>query len=276
VDTHVTAGIGVKIMKLVGIGNRSFAAAMVALGILGFVYQDFAMNWQKVPDWVPAREFLAYLCAATMLVCGVCLCLPRTAQLASCVLFTYLVLWLLLLEIPKVLGAPFVEVYWADCGETAILVAAAWVLLAGLFGSRDTGILKFLTGDRGIRDARFLYGLALIACGLAHFVYAQATADFIPEEWIPWHLAWAYLTGTAFLAAAAAILLPTRLSRPAASLSAVMMGVFTVMVWIPRVWTAPNERFQWTGLLISSAMAAAGWVIADSYRGATSPYAKGA
>jgi len=258
-------------MKLVGIGNRSFASTMVALGILGFVYGDFAMNWQKVPDWVPAREFLAYLCATIMLVCGVAVILPRAARLASCILFAYLVLWLLLLEIPKVLGAPLVEVHWADCAETAIYVAAGWVLFAGSFGSRDEGVLKFLTADRGIRGARFLYGLALVACGLAHFVYAPVTANFIPEEWIPWHLGWAYLTGTAFLAAAAAIILNTRLARQAASLSAVMMGVFTVMVWIPRVWAAPNGRFQWTGLLMSSALAAGGWVIAASYRGATTP-----
>ena len=239
-------------MQAASIGNRSFAATMVALGILGFVYGDFAMVWQEVPNWVPGRELLAYLCAAIMLLCGVGLMLPRTARLASGVLLLYLVLWLLLLRVPKVLAAPGVVVAWSGCGETAIYVAAGWVL----FG--------------GIRGASLLYGLALIPCGLAHFAYAKETAEFIPEAWIPWHLGWTYFTGTAFLAAAIAILSRARPAALAATLSAVMMGVFTVMVWIPRVWGAPHERLQWTGLLISSALAAAGWAVADSYRRTTS------
>jgi uncharacterized membrane protein len=253
-------------MKDVSVGNLSFAATMAALGILGFVYGDFAMVWQEVPNWVPGRELLAYVCAAIMFFCGVGLMLPRMARLASGVLLIYLVLWLLLLRVPKVLVAPGVVVSWSSCGETAICVAAGWVLFAALFGSHDSGTARFVTGDRGIRGARLLYGLALIPCGLAHFAYAKETADFIPEAWIPWHLGWAYLTGAAFLAAAIAILIKTRLAALAATLSAVMMGVFTLMVWIPRVWSAPHERFQWTGLLISSALAAGGWVVADSYR----------
>jgi uncharacterized membrane protein len=253
-------------MKVVNIGNRSFAASMVALGCLGFVYGDFAMNWQEVPNWVPGREILAYICAAIMFFCGAGLMLSRMPRLAAAVLLVYLVLWELLLRVPKVLIAPKVEVNWAGCAETAIVVAAGWALFAGLFeSSRDSGILRFITGNRGIRGSRLLYGLALIPCGLAHFAYAKETADFIPEAWIPWHLGLAYLTGTAFLAAGIAILIRTRLAPLAATLSALMMGVFTLMVWIPQVWSAPSERFQWTGLLISSALAAGGWVIADSY-----------
>jgi uncharacterized membrane protein len=239
---------------------------MVALGILGFVYDDFAMNWQEVPKWVPGREILAYICAAIMFFCGVGLMLRRVARLASGVLSIYLVLWLLLLRVPNVLMAPKIEVYWANCGETAIYVAASWALFAALFRSGESGNLRLIAGDQGIRGARFLYGVALIPCGLAHFAYAQATADFIPEAWIPWHLGWAYLTGAAFLVAAVVILAKMQLTALAATLSAVMMGVFTLMVWIPRLWSAPNERFQWTGLLISSALAAGGWAVADSYR----------
>ncbi len=53
-------------MKVVSVGSRSFAASMAALGILGFVYGDFALVWQEVPKWVPGRELLAYVCAAIM------------------------------------------------------------------------------------------------------------------------------------------------------------------------------------------------------------------
>jgi hypothetical protein len=135
-------------MKVVSVGSRSFAASMAALGILGFVYGDFAMVWQEVPNWVPGRELLAYVCAAIMFFCGVGLMLPRMARLASGVLLIYLVLWLLLLRVPKVLVAPGVVVQWSSCGETAIYVAAGWALFAALFGSHDHGSSRFFTGDR--------------------------------------------------------------------------------------------------------------------------------
>ena len=79
-------------------------------------------------------------------------------------------------------------------------------------------------------------------------------------------MTWAYLTGVAYLAAAAAVLLRV-LARPAAGLSALMMGVFTVLVWVAGVLRSPGDRFQWTAMLISLSLTAGAWVVAASYRG---------
>jgi len=55
-------------MRFLGLSALSFLPTMVALGVLGFAYADFALVWQPVPSWVPARELLAYDCAALMLI----------------------------------------------------------------------------------------------------------------------------------------------------------------------------------------------------------------
>ena len=59
---------------------------------------------------VPAREVLAYLCAFISLVSGIGLLWRRTAAIASRVLLTSLLLWLLLFRVPLIFRAPTARV----------------------------------------------------------------------------------------------------------------------------------------------------------------------
>jgi len=252
-------------MRRASLGHVVFAATLIALGILGLIKPGFVPIWTGVPKSWPAQEGLTYLCALVSLACGIGLLWQRTAPLASRVLLIYLLVWMLLFRVSHAVVAPTEVVTWWACGESAVMVAAAWVLYAWFAGDRDRERLGFATGEKGVRIARIFYGLGLIPFGIAHFIYLKETVVLVPG-WLPWHTGWAYFTGWAFIAAGVAVVVRV-FARLAATLSAWQMGLFTLLVWIPIAVAGSPSAFQWSEFVDSCTLTAAAWVVVDSYRG---------
>lgn len=244
--------------------HNFFALVMVGIGIWGLIQGDFTATWAGVPEGFPGREALAYLTAAISLVSGIGLLWRRTASLASRLLLGSFAVWLLLVRVPPMFGASAGTGDWWGLAYTAEMTGAAWVLYTWSAGERDRTRRPFATGDKGLRIARILYGFALIPYGIAHFTYLDRTVSMVPP-WLPWHLAFACLTGAAFIAAGVAVIIGV-LGRLAASLSALQMGLFTLLVWGPVIAAGPDAA-QWSELISSFVVSAAAWVVADSYRG---------
>jgi len=241
--------------KDVRLSQVFLALSMIGLGLLGLIHGDFALVWQRMPvEHLPGRTLLAYATALVELVCGVGLLAQRTTKLSSTVLLAFMLLWVVLLQLPPVIAAPQMEIAWLGLGETCVILAGAWVL----FASHQHRAV------RSLRYARLLFAVSLPMIGLSHFFYSEQTAAFVPA-WLPYRLGWAYLTGAGSIVACLAVLLAVA-PRLAATLEAAMLWVITLLVWLPAIVANPADRMPWTAFTISAAIACGAWVVADTYR----------
>lgn len=246
----------------IGPGRMLLALVMIALGLRGLAFGDFAGVWQRIPiAHLPAHDVFVYLVALVELATGLGILIPRMAKAAAAAMAVFALLWMVLLKFPAIVYAPSMEAVWLGAGEIAVILAGAWVVFAAL--AKPDG--RFLAGRNGIRNARLLFVLALPTIGLSHFAYADITAGFVPA-WLPWRHGWAYLTGAANLATAIALLFGLW-PRMAAALEAAMLGVITLLVWLPPLFAQPHDSGAWSAFLMSSAIAAGAAAVADSYRG---------
>lgn len=254
---------GTRTMGIASAGHAVFAVTMIGLGVLGLIQGDFTPTWTGVPKSVPAREALPYLCAIISLVTGVGLLWQRSAIIAARLLLGAFLAWMLLIRVPLIVSHPTATVAWWAFGDTAVMTAATWVLYVWFAEAPDRQRLAFATGDRGLRIARAFYGVAMIPFGIAHFTYLERTVSMVPA-WMPGQLGWAYFTGGALIATGVAVLIGVY-ARLAVALSAVMMGLFTLLVWIPIIVASPGAG-DWAEFVSSCTLTAAAWMVADSYR----------
>ena len=247
-------------MQRIGLGRILFAASFAVLGALGLFVHDFVSMWPLVPKWLAWHGALTMFSGALLLVSGAALLVPRTARISAFVLTGFLLLRLLVLKLPQVAAHPLVELAWYDVSESLTFVAGGWTILS-MLPREDGAFARF----GNVRAGQILFALALPAIGLSHMFYLGQTAPLIPA-WLPFHVPLAYFTGAAHIAAGAGILFGV-LPRLAAMLEAVMVSLFTLLVWVPVVIAAPASRSDWAEICVSTAIAGAAWAIAESFRG---------
>ena len=238
-----------------------FGIGIVGLGILSLVYGDFAEVWQPAAAWAAGRTALAYASGIVMLVGGLSLLFKRASEMSVRILFPFLIIGFLL-QIPAPMRAPLVEVNWENAGEIGVLLAGAWVLFAARCRLGEGSRFAFAIGENGLRIGRVLFAVSLLPIGLSHFVYLKDTTGLVPA-WLPFRTGWVYVAGAGHIAAGLGVLFSV-VPRLAATMEAGMLGVFTLLVWIPRVVTAPTTRLPWQEFVMSWTIAAGAWVVAES------------
>jgi len=247
-----------------GLGRKALALILIGLGLRGLWIGEFAGPWQRIPiDNLPGQTVWAYVTAVVELAVGLALLWRRTALPASWALLIFTTLWAVLLKVPAVVAMPAMEATWLGLGEITVIVAAAWLLFLTRAGLRAGAPADLPVSKPGIVAARTLYALSLPAIGLSHFFYLPQTIGFVPG-WMPYPAFWACLTGAGDIAAGLGILLGI-FPRLAASLEAAMLMAITLLVWLPGAVATPGDA-SLTPLLMSAAIAAGAWVVADSYR----------
>jgi uncharacterized membrane protein len=120
-------------------------------------------------------------------------------------------------------------------------VTGAVLLLLGIADVLRSGVARLRASKRLGAFGPVLFAAPMGVFGAEHFASASVIAGLVPT-WLPAHLFWTYLTGTALIAAAVSIVLK-RHSGLAATLLGVELLCFVLMISVPAFVKEPGNRF---------------------------------
>jgi uncharacterized membrane protein len=113
-----------------GLGRYFFALAFVAFGVQHFVYARYAAGLG--PPWYLGRPLLVCLIGVVFVAAGAAIILGQKARMAANLLAATLILFFLLLYVPRIIGKPHDPGPWTSGFENLGLCGSALVLAGSL------------------------------------------------------------------------------------------------------------------------------------------------
>jgi uncharacterized membrane protein len=92
------------LMKLLPFGAIIFSLTILCFGIAHFLYPKDVADY--MPAWVPYKMFWAYFAGAALIGSSIAIILKINVGLAATLLGAMLLIWFIILHIPKVIAAP--------------------------------------------------------------------------------------------------------------------------------------------------------------------------
>ena len=129
------------------LGRILFAAPLVVFGVQHFLYARFVAT--LVLSWIPGHLFWAYFVGAAFVAAAVAIATRIMGRLAATLLGLMFLLWVFLLHLPRVAGAPHNGNEW-----TSLFVALAMSGSALLIAETLHDHLTFWTASRLPRNPR--------------------------------------------------------------------------------------------------------------------------
>jgi uncharacterized membrane protein len=241
--------------KLIKPGRYIFVAGIFGLAILCILSKDFIIG--RPPAW-PARltvnPALAYGSATVLILASLALLFRKAPGFAALVIALLIFLLSVVRHLPEFMND------WLNSWKSIALFGGALIVSASFFEESEPR-----PGKKGWKKGFIITGSVLlsaffIACGYAHFRFADFVRDFIPS-YIPFHVFWTYFCGICLFAGGLGLLIPT--IRPwAALLSGIMTAGWFLLLHIPRFLANTADPGDRMGLLESLTFAGIFFVLA--------------
>ena len=250
-------------MKATPYARLAFGASAVLFGLVLGMWHDVD-TWQSLHRILrlPMGDVIGDALMVALIVGGVFLVLPRALRAGSTILVVLFAIFSIAC-IPGMFAAPKIYAQYGTFFEQFSILSGAIALYAA--SQLDSARAATLN-----RIARIGYGLSVVSFTLMQALYFGVTAGFVPK-WIPPNQAfWAGLTTVAFALAAVAILLNIR-ARLALALTAAMIAIFGLLVWVPALVAHPQSHNSWSEFALNFLIMAAAWVTMSAVGRPASP-----
>jgi len=147
-------------------------------------------------------------------------------------------LFVMMLHIPRIVTHARDGNEWTSGFVALAMCGGAWILAGA------SSLEERETADPFLKLGPYLFGMAMVAFGIQHFVIERLTIRVGPP-WFPVRPLWAYLTGAALIVAGAAIIV-RRKARLAATLLGTVLFLFFLLLHIPRILVSLHDPGPWT------------------------------
>jgi len=206
-------------------GTEHFTAAKIIAGM--------------VPGWIPGHMFWALFVGTCLIAAALSIAAGKYAWLAAALLGLMMCLFVVLIHIPNIAGAPHNRILWVVAVRELAFAGGAFSVSAVQKGGWTP-----VARNRFVTLARLTLTIAILVFGVEQFLYPELLSG-IPLErstpvWIPARLVWSYLAGVVFVIAGISMAINQRV-RLAATAAGLMTFVLVVVIYVPLLISKPSD-----------------------------------
>ena len=252
--------------NLFNIGRILYGLAMAGIGFQIIYYHDFPY-WLLPPkhSWIPGLVIIAYIFGILFVLTGACIVFEKKTRTTSLLTGTLLLLVFCFYFIPYqfMASSRYMHLLQWENAEKELAFCSGAFIIAGCYSeTNEKSFNRFL--GKLIPLGPIWFCIPIISFGILHYLYAKDVADYVPS-WVPSHIFWTYLAGTALIGSGIAIILKIK-SRLAAALLAIMIFIWFIVLHIPRILFSPADYLgsEITSAFIALAYSGIAFVIAGA------------
>jgi uncharacterized membrane protein len=197
-----------------------------------------------VPRWIPGHTFWVYLVGLGFLCAGLSMAVLVKARLAAALVGMTLLIFVILMDVPAVVGSPHNRFFWALALRELAFSGGA---LAFAISSRSTQPTQPSPARRMAVWAafpRFFIGIASLFYGLEHLLHPEhvpgVPLEKLTPEWIPGHIFLSYFVGV-ILILAGVCLLVNKMARMAAMFLGLAILLTVLWIYLPILLATPTD-----------------------------------
>lgn len=223
--------------KIVALGPVFFAVPLAVFGAEHFTATPILAG--MVPAWLPGHVFWALFVGACLIAAALSIASGKYAWLASALAGVLILLFVLLIHLPNVIGAPHTRIGWVVLFREPAFAGGAFALAATVEeGWKPQARHAFAT------VARFLIAIPIAFMGVQQCIHPEL-APGVPllkatPLWVPAHAFWGYLIGAIYVVIAISLLLNKQVRRAATWLGLIIF-LIVLLLYLPIVVAIPAD-----------------------------------
>ena len=229
--------------KLIKPGRVIFSIGIIGLAVLCIIMKDFIIG--RPPGWDAGSNPIVGLVSGVGLILAAIAIILRWKPGVAALLIAASIFLIFVLRI-----LPNFMTDWLN-GFKSLALSGGALIVACSFFKEDARItsttdLSESWRKRFVVTGSVLLAVFFIACGYAHFKFADFVINFIPA-YIPFRPFWTYFCGICLVAGGIGILIPPT-AKLAALLSGIMILGWFLLLHIPRFIANTNDLSDRLGL----------------------------